>query len=234
LSSLQIVSVHPVVGAAGSCIRCTSAKFQTAGNPPRVVQGRTLEERRRHHHEAMRVPAGGDTFRWRVSVAHIDASGPFSAFAQYNRKMVLLQGAGIDLRFGDGVTKTLRKVGELVEFDGAVAAQCELLNGPCVDLNLMVAKGDQVAVRVERCSERVAVSASAGETALIVPIDCSVKLEIQGEAAVTLEPWDLAVVSHGAGRLRRLKPDSAQSSVAAVFLAALKLVGGEQQAGFGV
>ena len=51
-------------------------------------------------HEAIRVPAGGDTFRWRVSVAHIDASGPFSEFAEYNRKMVLLQGAGIDLRFG--------------------------------------------------------------------------------------------------------------------------------------
>ena len=52
-------------------------------------------------HEAIRVPAGGDTFRWRVSVAHINASGPFSEFAEYNRKMVLLQGAGIDLRFGD-------------------------------------------------------------------------------------------------------------------------------------
>src|SRR5277367_1206489 len=76
-------------------------------------------------HEAIRVPADGDPFRWRVSVAHIDASGPFSEFAEYNRKMVLLQGAGIDLRFGDGTHKALRKVGELVEFDGALAAHCE-------------------------------------------------------------------------------------------------------------
>src|ERR1700731_4572292 len=83
-------------------------------------------------HEAIRVPAGGDTFRWRVSVAHIDASGPFSEFAEYKRKMVLLKGAGIDLRFGDGTQKSLRKVGELVEFDGALAVHCELLKGPCV------------------------------------------------------------------------------------------------------
>jgi environmental stress-induced protein Ves len=186
-------------------------------------------------HEAMRVPASGETFRWRVSVAHIDASGPFSVFAQYNRKMVLLQGAGLDLRFGGGITKALRTVGEWVEFDGAVAAHCELLNGRCVDLNLMVAKGDAAAARVERCIEPVALNAPFGETLLIFPIDCSISLEIQGEPAVTLEPWDLAVVSDGAGRLHRLESAAAaHCSAAAVFLAALKLVGGEQQAGFGV
>ena len=58
----------------------------------------------------MRYPAAGDEFRWRVSVAHIDGSGPFSDFAAYNRKMVLLRGAGIALRFGDGEQKTLRRV----------------------------------------------------------------------------------------------------------------------------
>ena len=111
-------------------------------------------------HEALRVPESGDPFRWRVSVAHIDASGPFSEFAEYNRKMVLLQGAGVELRFADGVNKSLRNVGELVEFDGAVAAQCELLKGPCVDLNLMVVKSEAVAARVERFIESVAVKAS--------------------------------------------------------------------------
>jgi len=59
-------------------------------------------------HEALRVPQSGDPFRWRVSVAHIDASGPFSEFAEYNRKMVLLQGAGVELRFADGMNRSLR------------------------------------------------------------------------------------------------------------------------------
>jgi environmental stress-induced protein Ves len=176
--------------------------------------------------EALRVPASGDSFRWRVSVADIDASGPFSEFAEYNRKMVLLRGAGIDLRFADGTRKTLRKMGELVEFDGALAAHCELLNGPCVDLNLMVAKSDSVAVRVERFIESLAVSASRHETTLIFAIDRRLTLEMTTGKTVTLEPWDLAVLSHGNGRLNRL--ESAHSSAStSVFLATLKLVSGE-------
>src|SRR5580693_5381496 len=117
-------------------------------------------------YEAIRVPAGGDSFRWRVSVAHIDASGPFSDFAAYNRKMVLLRGSGLTLEFADGPHRVLRHVGDLAEFDGAVATHCELLNGPCVDLNLMVSKSDSVAVRVERFIESVAISVPRNETKL--------------------------------------------------------------------
>ena len=171
-------------------------------------------------HEALRVPESGDPFRWRVSVAHIDASGPFSEFAEYNRKMVLLQGAGVDLHFGDGAHKALRNVGELVEFDGAIPAQCELLKGPCVDLNLMVVKSDAVAARVERFIESVAVKASRTETLLIFPIDRRVTLEITLGKTVTLEPWDLAVLSHGGGRINRLGAASAAASTS-VFLATL-------------
>jgi environmental stress-induced protein Ves len=177
-------------------------------------------------HEALRVPQSGDPFRWRVSVAHIDASGPFSEFAGYNRKMVLLQGAGVELRFADGVNRSLRNVGELVEFDGAVPAHCELLEGPCVDLNLMVNKSDAATARVERFIESVAVKASRTETLLIVPIDRRISLEITLGKTVTLEPWDLAVLSQGAGHIRRLGAASAAASTS-VFLATLVLVGGQ-------
>ena len=173
-------------------------------------------------HEVLRVPESGDSFRWRVSVAHIDASGPFSEFAEYNRKMVLLQGAGVELRFADGVNKSLRNVGELVEFDGAAPAHCELLKGPCVDLNLMVNKSDAVAARVERFIESVAVKASRTETLLIVPIDRRITLEITLGKAVTLEPWDLAALSQGGGHIRRLGAASAAASTS-VFLATLQV-----------
>jgi environmental stress-induced protein Ves len=177
-------------------------------------------------HEAIRVPAGGDRFRWRVSVAHIDASGPFSEFAEYNRKMVLLQGAGLDLRFGDGTQKALRKVGELVEFDGALAAHCELLKGPCVDLNLMIAKSDGVAARVERFMESLVLGAGRNETLVIFAIDRRFKLEITAGKTVTLEPWDLAVLSQGSGRLHRLETANTFGSTS-VFLATLKFASGE-------
>ena len=177
-------------------------------------------------HEAMRMPPSGDPFRWRVSIAHIDASGPFSDFAAYNRKMVLLQGAGIELRFADGAKQALRKVGDLAEFDGAVSAHCELLQGPCVDLNLIVSKSDGVAVRVERFIESLTLSAARDETLLIFAIERRVTLEINRGKTVALEPWDLAVLSHGAGRLRRLESGHSSASTA-VFLATLKFVGGE-------
>jgi environmental stress-induced protein Ves len=173
-------------------------------------------------HEAIRVPLGDGPFRWRVSVAHIDASGPFSEFAEYNRKMALLKGAGVDLRFADGTHKALRKVGELIEFDGAVAAHCELLNGPCVDLNLIIAKSDSAVVRVERFIESVVVNASRLETTLVFPIDRKITLQITAGKPVALEPWDLAVMSHCAGRISRL--ESVKSSVStSVFVATLML-----------
>jgi environmental stress-induced protein Ves len=177
-------------------------------------------------HEAIRVPESGDAFRWRVSVAHIDASGPFSEFAGYNRKMVLLRGAGIDLRFADGTHKSLRQMGELVEFDGAVAAHCELIGGPCVDLNLMVSKADRVAARVERFVQSLAVSAPRGETTLVFGIDSGLTLEVTGGKTETLEPWDLAVLEHCNGRLGSLEPAHLSASTS-VFLATLKLVGGQ-------
>jgi environmental stress-induced protein Ves len=177
-------------------------------------------------HEVMREPASGADFRWRVSVAHIDASGPFSDFAAYNRKMVLLKGGGIELRFADGGKKMLREVGDLAEFDGALPTHCELLKGPCVDLNLMVAKADGVAVRVERFIESATVSAPRNETTLIFPIDRRIKLAVTNGRTVTLEPWDFALMSNCSGHLSRL--ESAGSSLStSVFLASLKFVSGE-------
>ena len=177
-------------------------------------------------HEAIRVPASGDPFRWRVSVAHIDASGPFSHFPDYNRKMVLLQGEGVELRFAGGVQKTLREAGDLMEFDGALSTHCELLKGPCVDLNLIVSKRDSAAVRVERLIEPLPVGAARDETTLIFAVDRGVSLAVDAADTLTLEPWDLAVLSQGRGHLRALETAGSAPSTT-VFLATLKLVSGE-------
>ena len=41
-------------------------------------------------------------FDWRVSIAHIASSGPFSAFPGVDRVITLLEGAGVDLRSSGG------------------------------------------------------------------------------------------------------------------------------------
>jgi environmental stress-induced protein Ves len=171
-------------------------------------------------HEAARVPEDGDPFRWRVSVAHIDASGPFSDFSGYVRLMVLLRGTGVTLKFGAGESRELRSVGELVEFDGAGQTYCELLDGPCVDLNLMVSKSIAVQARVARLDAGVAVAASLDQSTVIFGIDDPLLLESDAGETVTLEPWDLAVLRGSGARLNRVAGGSIPT-VGSVFIATL-------------
>jgi environmental stress-induced protein Ves len=170
-------------------------------------------------HEAIRVPSTGDPFLWRVSVAQIDSSGPFSDFAGYDRKMVLLQGPGIELAHGNGQHRVLKNVGDCVEFAGAMPTHCELLGGPCVDLNLMAAESLRSTGRVERLlGGRIATA--EGDTTLIFAIESPLSLASDAGETVRLEPWDLAVLSRGSARFDNMTPD-ARTAPGAVFIATI-------------
>ena len=171
-------------------------------------------------HEAMRVPARGDAFRWRVSVAHIDASGPFSDFAGYARTMVLLRGAGIALKLSDGTQRSMRAAGDMVQFDGALGVECELLNGPCVDLNLMTSNAmGPVHARVERLQGPHFCAARRDESMLVFPIDAAIEIRADGEDGAVLEPWDLAVLGGASALSGRIA--ACEGADCAVFLATL-------------
>jgi uncharacterized protein len=185
-------------------------------------------------HEAMRVPPGGDSYHWRVSVAQIDASGPFSDFAAYYRFMVLLKGAGVALTYSSGPraavsggspprARELRMVGEMAEFDGGLATHCDLLDGPCVDLNLMVSKAlPDVRARVEELREPRSASLGSGESMLVFPIDAAIEL-ISGGSTSVLEPWDLALLSGREDRTVRIsgRGHGEKAGAVKVFLATL-------------
>jgi uncharacterized protein len=171
-------------------------------------------------HEAIRVPAAGESFLWRVSVAHIDTSGPFSDFAGYRRSMVLLRGRGLTLKFGNGEHCVLQKIGESAQFDGALSTHCDLLNGPCVDLNFMVSTSLQAEARVVRLEKSLSTQASPVGSTLIFSVADPLLLETGAAEPVRLEPWDLAVVSQGTARLSRIEPDKL-SSPSAVFFATI-------------
>jgi uncharacterized protein len=171
-------------------------------------------------HEAMRAPANGDPFRWRVSVARVDVSGPFSDFSGYQRKMVLLKGGGVELRFANGAVRALRAVGDMAEFDGAIAAECELIEGACVDLNLITANSlPDVRARVARVHEMRSLPGIAGQVTLAFPIDAAVAVSCAGDRVV-LEPWDLALISAGEDLLLGAAVGAVARS-AAIFLATL-------------
>jgi environmental stress-induced protein Ves len=172
-------------------------------------------------HEAIRVPESGDSFRWRISVAEVDASGPFSDFRGYQRKMVLLRGVGLTLNFADGERRQLQQIGDLVEFDGARSAHCELLAGPCVDLNLMVADAfPPVRARVLNLPVPVAVDCAAGESLVVFAITGSVLVRPASGAPAILDPWDLAVVSEARSGITTLQTPVGNPA-AQVFIANL-------------
>jgi len=70
----------------------------------------------------------------RISVADIDQDGPFSGFEHIQRWFAVLQGAGVRL-FDD--EREIRAGDALLEFDGALAPACTLIEGSTRDFNLM-------------------------------------------------------------------------------------------------
>ncbi|MDG0022650.1 HutD family protein [Trinickia sp. Y13] len=112
---------------------------------PRVVRGTSLTAAPWKNgggltREIAAYPVGAslDTFVWRVSVAEVERSGPFSQFPGVDRTLVLLAGAGMHLSQAHGATLGLTQPLALARFDGAAALDAQLVDGATRDFNLMV------------------------------------------------------------------------------------------------
>lgn len=86
---------------------------------------------------AWREPGSADDWQLRVSVARIEADGPFSAWPGVARHFAVLAGAGVELAWPDRVAKATATT-DPVAFDGGDAPTARLLGGPSEDLNLLV------------------------------------------------------------------------------------------------
>jgi uncharacterized protein len=81
-------------------------------------------------------PSPGD-WRVRISIADIEADGPFSAYPGVERWFAVLHGAGVDLTIAGTTHRVLRGDAPL-RFAGDAATACHLIDGPTRDLNLML------------------------------------------------------------------------------------------------
>jgi len=86
--------------------------------------------------------AGLDDFLWRISVARIETSGPFSVFAGVDRVITLLDGPGVVLRggFPEGEHALTEPLAPFA-FPGDVAVDCEMRGAASEDLNVMSRRG---------------------------------------------------------------------------------------------
>lgn len=86
--------------------------------------------------------AGFDDFEWRVSMAEIASSGPFSAFPGVDRHILLLSGDGMRLRSDDGgFDHRLDRSFALFSFSGDTALHSDMLGGVSRDFNVMARRG---------------------------------------------------------------------------------------------
>jgi hypothetical protein len=99
--------------------------------------------------ELARHPDGADdaAFNWRVSLADVEQDGEFSAWPDYERSIVLLEGNGMELLFGSDMPVLLRQRGQVQTFGGEAAVRCRLVDGPTRDFNVFT--------RRAACSHRV-------------------------------------------------------------------------------
>jgi hypothetical protein len=111
----------------------------------RVVRGATLKAAPWKNgggvtREIAAYPVGAslENFVWRVSVADVERSGPFSPFPGIDRKLVLLSGVGMHLAQARGATHALMQPLAVASFDGEAALDAQLIDGATRDFNLMV------------------------------------------------------------------------------------------------
>ena len=89
--------------------------------------------------ELLAWPSASD-WQVRVSVAEIEADGPFSPYPGIDRWFAVLGGAGVVLALPQGEV-TLRPGSAAVAFAGEASPACRLIDGPTQDLNLMLRRG---------------------------------------------------------------------------------------------
>lgn len=110
---------------------------------------------------------------WRLSIAEVAQSGPFSDFSGYARTIMLIEGAGFTLEFDpkDSPAKRIDQPYEPFPFDGGWKTQCTLIDGPVRDFNLMAAREAGPAELTVAPLERNGISVAAAKTVVFHAFD---------------------------------------------------------------
>jgi hypothetical protein len=120
--------------------------------------------------------AGLDDFDWRISMAKVETSGPFSSFAGIDRTLSVLEGEGIVLDIAGQPPAPLTTASAPLAFSGDVPTGAALIGGPITDLNVMTRRG-RMAHKVERraLSGEIRISPRA-DTTLVLAVDAGFTL----------------------------------------------------------
>jgi environmental stress-induced protein Ves len=125
-----------------------------------------------------------DAFDWRISMARVEADGPFSPFAGVDRTLAVLSGSGIRLIPQGRAAVDLDSRSDPYSFPADIACTASLGDGGITDLNVMTRRG--------RCWHRVRRIGVGGfdvlhgrlETVLVAPGPDSAHVRCGGQVIV--------------------------------------------------
>lgn len=118
--------------------------------------------------------ATADKFDWRISLATIASSGPFSVFPGVDRTLALVEGPGVVLDIGDEGRFVLSEDDPIVEFAGESAVEATLNGGSTTDFNVMT--------RRQRCHHRLGRRILNGSSEFAPRGDVTILFLVEGDS----------------------------------------------------
>lgn len=148
---------------------------------------------------------------WRISMATVTEDAPFSSFAGVVRTLGVVEGAGIELTV-EGHSRLIGVGDEPAVFAGDVPTSARPLDGPVLDLNLMVnptrAMGRMVGIRAGTHD-------LAGLSWFLVALVDGLEMRINDREPLALPRLDTAKLDLRAGPLVRLTLSCSRAGAAA-------------------
>lgn len=128
--------------------------------------------------------AGIDTFEWRLSMADVKASGPFSIFPGIDRSLAIVTGNGLTLRVAGRDDIEVRPGAPSPLFAADVATSSDLVDGRVLDLNIMT--------RRALWSHRMREGAAGEHTGETAPGSIRIIVALESRDTMIIEPGEPA------------------------------------------
>lgn len=149
-----------------------------------------------------------EAFDWRISLARVEADGPFSSFPGIDRTLTVVAGSGFRLVVDGAAPVDLARGSAPFVFRGESAVQSTLLAGPVTDLNVMTRRpGFRHRVRRIQVAAHTALETAATTAALFCVngrtevASASAAVELGAQDTVFIDPALPGVAVAGEGEL---------------------------------
>jgi len=139
--------------------------------------------------------AGSDEFEWRVSIARLDVSAPFSVYPGIERCLAVLRGEMTMIRASQ-TPLPLTPHSQPVRFAGSDVVMGQVVRGPVLDLNVMWRQSHWHAT-LRRLSWTAHAAVSLAAPAVLCSLSKEIDFELDGSTS-RLNLYDSVFVQHDA------------------------------------